>query len=97
MLLLNSGKESHTTAMKSVFTSEEAQTIGKEIGIDFNQIDIEEFRKGLGVELEHGSKDPQTNVTNDDLPTTGKIAWSHLKELPDYYTRLLKMEHATEQ
>ncbi len=53
---------------------------------------VEQFRLGLSVELEHGAKDPQTNVTNDDLLLTGRIAWAHLKEIPDYYTRLLKME-----
>jgi hypothetical protein len=47
---------------------------------------------GLAVELEHGAHDPQTNVTNDDLIATGKIALAHLKELPDYYTRLAAME-----
>ena len=53
---------------------------------------LEEFRMGLAVELEHGSADPETNVTNDDEVMTAKITWAHLKEIPDYYTRLLKME-----
>jgi len=74
------------------FTLEEAQKIGEEIGIDFATFDIEQFRMGLGVEFEHGSHDPETNVTNNDLTMTGKIAWAHLKEIPDYYTRLAKME-----
>jgi hypothetical protein len=47
---------------------------------------------GLEVELEHGSIDPQTNVTNDDSSLTGKIAAAHLNEFPDYYTPLAKME-----
>ena len=47
---------------------------------------------GLEVEFEHGSHDSQTNVTNDDPVLTAKIALAHLKELPDYYTRLKKME-----
>jgi len=51
---------------------------------------------GLGVELEHGIHDAETNVTNDDETTTGKIAWAHLKEIPDYYTRLDKMEKEAE-
>lgn len=51
-----------------------------------------EFQKGLEVELEHGAHDPVTNVTNDDPLVTGKIAWAHLKELRDYYTRLDRME-----
>jgi hypothetical protein len=78
--------------MKKQFTAEEAQRLGEKIGIDFNQFILEEFRKGLSVELEHGLNGPETNVTNDDEVMTAKIAWAHLKEIPDYYTRLLKME-----
>lgn len=78
--------------MKKEFTSEEARAIGEQIGIDFSAYDLEEFRRGLAVELEHGSHDPETNVTNSDPLVTGKIAWAHLKEIPDYYTRLEKME-----
>ncbi len=74
------------------FTTEEAQRIGEAIGVDFTQFDLEQFRLGLGVELEHGARDAETNVTNDDELATGKIAWAHLKEIPDYYTRLKKME-----
>lgn len=74
------------------FTSDEAKKIGDEIGINWNEYDLEEFRVGLGVELEHGSHDPETDVIGDDHHKAGKIAWAHLKELPDYYTRLMKME-----
>jgi len=77
---------------KRKFTSEEAKWAGDQLGIDWNKIDIEQFRMGLEVELEHGSIDPVTNVTNDDLAMTAKIALAHLKEIPDYYTRLKKME-----
>lgn len=80
--------------MKKEFTTAEAKSIGEKIGIDFLQINVEEFRMGLGVELEHGSNDPETNVTNSDEILTGKIAWAHLKEIPDYYTRLQEMEKA---
>ena len=44
------------------------------------------------MEFEHGAHDPETNVTNDDVVLTGKIAWAHLKEFPDYYTRLDRLE-----
>lgn len=74
------------------FTSEEARKIGDNIGIDWQKVNIEEFRMGLSVELEHGSHDPETDVIGDDPLLAGKIAWAHLKELPDYYTRLAKME-----
>jgi hypothetical protein len=82
--------------MKKEFTQEEAREIGQKIGIDFNKYDLEQFRMGLAVELEHGSNDPETNVTNGDPIMTGKIAWAHLKEIPDYYTRLQKMESEAE-
>ena len=76
------------------FTSEEARRIGEAIGIDWTSapFDLAQFQAGLAVELEHGAHDPETNVTDDDELITGKIAWAHLKELPDYYTRLARME-----
>ncbi|MEK6208196.1 MAG: DUF5661 family protein [Chloroflexota bacterium] len=79
---------------KRTFTSEEAERIAAEIGLDFTResFDLEQFRMGLDVELEHGRRDVGTNVTDDDPTVTGKIALAHLRELPDYYTRLAKME-----
>ena len=77
---------------KKAFTTDEARDIGKAIGMDFKVYDIEEFRIGLAVELEHGSHDPETDVIGNDEHKAGKIAWAHLKEIPDYYTRLQKME-----
>ena len=74
------------------FSKEEAKTIGDKLGIDWSKIDLEQFQMGLDVEMEHGARDPRTNVTNSDPILTGKIAWAHLNELPDYYTRLKKME-----
>ncbi len=76
------------------FTIDEARQIGQEIGIDWSTspFDVEEFRSGMDVELEHGLHDLDTNVTGDDPVTTGKIARAHLNEFPDYYTRLAKME-----
>ncbi len=78
------------------FTTEEARQIGEALGIDWSQFDVEQYRMGLDVELEHGLVDPHTNVTNDDLMITGKIALAHLNEFPDYYTRLEKMEKEAE-
>jgi hypothetical protein len=72
--------------------TEGARAIGARLGIDFTSVDLEEFRRGLEIELEHGARDPETNVTNDDPILTGKIAWAHLKEFPDYYTRLARLE-----
>lgn len=54
--------------------------------------EVDQFRKGMDVELEHGRHDPVTNVTDDDPVVTGKIALAHLNELPDYYRRLARME-----
>jgi hypothetical protein len=83
---------------KRQFSAKEAQSIGSQLKIDWSQIDLEEFRRGLEVELEHGAIDSETNVTGDDLAITGKIAWAHLKEIRDYYTRLDRMEaEAAEQ
>ncbi|PWU79601.1 MAG: hypothetical protein DLM72_16575 [Candidatus Nitrosopolaris wilkensis] len=74
------------------FTIEEAKRIGEALGIDWSNFDVEQFRMGLNVELEHGKRDSSTNVTQDDEVLTGKIALAHLNEIPDYYTRLQKME-----
>ena len=75
-----------------IFTAEEARRVGDRIGINWSEVDLEQFRMGLEVELEHGVRNVVTNVTNDDLVLTGKIALAHLMELPDYYTRLMRME-----
>ena len=84
---------------RTKFTVEEARRIGEEIGIDWSTapFDVEQFRAGLGIELEHGLHDQQTNVTDDDPAMTGKIAWAHLNEFPDYYTRLEAMEEQAKQ
>jgi hypothetical protein len=79
------------------FTAEEAKKIGEQLGIDWSKFDIEQFRMGMDVELEHGTIDPNTNVTNDDPLMTGKIALAHLNEFPDYYTRLAVMEEEAEK
>jgi hypothetical protein len=76
------------------FTADEARSVGEQIGIDWASapFDIEQFRMGMDVELEHGAHDPETDVTHDDPVVTGKIALAHLNEFPDYYTRLERME-----
>jgi Protein of unknown function (DUF5661) len=73
-------------------TPEEAKHIGDQIGVDWTQFDLEQFRQGMDVEYEHGKRDPQTDVTHDDPILTGKIALAHMKEFPDYYERLETME-----
>lgn len=77
-----------------VFTTEEAANVAQRLAIDWatSPFDLEQLRMGLDVELEHGTRDPETDVTGDDPDITGKIALAHLRELPDYYTRLAIME-----
>lgn len=76
------------------FSAEEARSVGEQIGVDWTTapFDIEQLRRGMDVELEHGLHDLLTNVTGDDPIVTGKIALAHLNEFPDYYTRLEQME-----
>lgn len=77
-------------------TADEAKAMGEQLGITWKEFDVEEFRRGMVVELEHGLHDPATNVTDDDLLLTAKIALAHLNEFPDYYDRLEKMEREAE-
>lgn len=81
---------------KKSFTAKEAKEIGEKLGVDWSRFDVEQYRIGLDVELEHGTVDPNTNVTNDDPIMTGKIALAHLNEIDDYYTRLTEMEEEAE-
>ncbi len=84
--------------MGKQYSLDEARQIGDSIGIDWTKFDINEFKRGLEVEMEHGTQwGEETNVTKDDPTITGRIAWAHLKEIPDYYTRLDKMEAAAEK
>jgi hypothetical protein len=78
-------------------TPEQAREVGDQIGVDWDRFDLEQFRSGMDVEYEHGSRDPQTDVTGDDPIVTGKIALAHMKEFPDYYDRLQRMEREAER
>lgn len=69
-----------------------AEEVGDKLGIDFKKISLHEFRIGLDVEMEHGTINKETNITDNNILLTAKIAWVHLIEIPDYYTRLVKME-----
>jgi hypothetical protein len=82
---------------KKKFTNAEAQFIGNQLEINWDKFDVNQFRRGMDVELEHGTRDLHTNVTNDDPLITGKIALAHLNEFPDYYDRLDKMEDEAEE
>lgn len=84
-------------SVKKHFTAKQSEKIGKQLGIDWSKYDVEQFRMGMDVELEHGKENPLTNVTDDDPLLTGKIALAHLNEFPDYYTRLYEMEKQAKQ
>jgi hypothetical protein len=85
-----------TMSAGNVFGRDEAKSIGDRLQVDWDKVDLEQFRLGLAVELEHGSRDAETDVTHNDPLITGKIALAHLHEFPDYYTRLAKMEAEAE-
>jgi hypothetical protein len=80
------------------FNLEQAAAVAQTIGVDLGEekIDLPELARGMEIELEHGRRDPQTDVTHDDPIITGKIALAHLREFPDYYERLAQMEHDAE-
>lgn len=82
----------HRNAPRKGISPRKARKVGEELQVDWNRIGLEEFRRGMEVELEHGRRDPATDVTGDDLILTGKIALAHLNEFPDYYARLARME-----
>lgn len=79
------------------FTYEEAKSVGEKLGVKWDKFDVDQFMRGMNVELEHGARDSSTNVTKDDSIMTGKIALAHLNEFPDYYDRLEKMEKEADE
>ena len=77
-----------TELENSKISSDEAKTILSEINAEEMNVDIDEFRQGLEVELEHGLRFKDANVTNNHPILTGKIVLAHLKE-SSYYYKLL--------
>ena len=77
---------------KKFFTKKTVKEIGDKLGIKWKKFDLDQFRRGMNVELEHGFDNKKTNVSNDNPLITGKIALAHLNEFPDYYDRLEEME-----
>ena len=59
-------------ANKRRISADEAKQVGSTLGLDWKTVDLEQFRRGLEVELEHGARDPETNVTNDDIRSQGR-------------------------
>jgi len=90
------GSEDDAMGEKRRTSIEEAKRVGDAIGVDWSRFDLEQYRAGMDVEFEHGSHDPQTDVTGDDPILTGKIVLAHMKEYPDYYERLERLEAEAE-
>ncbi len=77
--------------MNHPYSPDEVERVAKVLGVQ-REVDLEQLRRGMAVELEHGRRDPLTDVTGDDPLMTAKIAVAHLREIPDYYDRLARME-----
>lgn len=75
-----------------MYTEELIKRLSEKTGIDISKFDMNELVMGMNVELEHGSSNNKTDVTGDDPEATFKIVVAHMHEMPDYYTRLKKME-----
>lgn len=70
-----------------MFKMQDALYAASVLGISFDKFTEEEFLDGINIELEHGTVSPKTNVTNNDLIITSKIALTHLNEFPNYYNK----------
>lgn len=70
-----------------MISKEQAVDIANKLNVDFTIFSFEDWVTGLNIELEHGLINPFTNVTNNNLELTAKIALAHLKEFPDYYNK----------
>ena len=88
----------HEVTMSEVrrITTEEARSIGTRLGVDWAQVELEQLRRGLEVEAEHGAGDPETDLTYDDLNLTGRIARAHRLEIRSCSTRLDQLEAEAE-
>jgi len=91
--------EKKTDEEKKQFTLNDAQEFINYMRLDMSKelFKLNDVMNGMNVELEHGTRDKETDVTGDNLITTGKIALAHLREFPDYYQRLEKMEKEGER
>lgn len=81
----------------TIININQAKRIADELNINYNVIPLKTFKFAMEVELEHGTRYPESNVTNDNLLMTGKIALAHFLEYPDYYERLKVMEDEAEE
>ncbi len=68
-----------------MFKLKDAYYAASVLNVKFDKYTPEEFLDGINIELEHGTINYKTNVTNNNLITTAKIALAHLNEFPNYY------------
>jgi len=76
---------------------DEAQRVGESLHIDWDQVDLEEFRQGLMGNHKEGAIDPETGLTYEDVLLTGKVVLTHMEEFPDYFTRLAKLKEEVDE
>ena len=70
-----------------MFSDKEIMMVAKYLNIDFSKFPFDDFKRGINIELEHGRENMNTDVTDDDLIKTAKIALAHLNEFPNYYNK----------
>ena len=70
-----------------MFNDYDIRNVVNYLNVDFNKFSFDDFKRGINIELEHGLQDKNTNVTDNDLLKTAKIALAHLNELPNYYNK----------
>ena len=73
-------------------SSDEARRIGEALHLDWDRIDLEQFRQGLMGEVDQANMDPETGRTYDSVLLSGKLVVAHMQEFPDYFTRLEKLK-----
>jgi hypothetical protein len=76
---------------------DEAKRVGESLHIDWDQVDLEEFRQGLMGNHKEGAIDPETGLTYEDVLLTGKVVLTHMEEFPDYFTRLAKLKEEVDE
>jgi hypothetical protein len=78
-------------------SSDEAKRIGEALHVDWEQVDLEQFRQGLMGEHEQAAIDPETGLTYEGVLLTGKVVLAHMQEFPDYFTRLAKLKEEVDE
>ena len=73
--------------MNKKITEETSLYVANVLGVNFDKFSLSEFNEGMNIELEHGTVNPKTNITNDDLIATAKVVLAHLNEFPNYYNK----------